>query len=136
MTCGASPSWLRLAGALLVALTCAAEGHAEQFRVCAFGFNSYEELAAVRSHLPPEDFDFVDFSAHLLGAQKAQSGGLIASAIPVQTGGDGIPPWLLNLCRPDLRCDIIVYSGEFAGRFFGRYESSSGLQELEEASCQ
>ena len=136
MTFVASRSRRLLARALLLALTWAAKGQAEQFRVCAFGFNSYEEIAVVRSHLPPDEFDFVDFSAHLLGAQRAQLGGLTASAISGQTAGDEIPSWLLNLCRPDLQCDITVYSGEFAGRFFGRYGSSMGLQEMEEASCQ
>jgi hypothetical protein len=122
--------------ALLLALTSAATGQAQQFRVCAFGFNSYEELAAVRSHLPPDEFDFVDFSAHLLAAQRAQPEARTSSAMSEQAAGDGVPSWLLNLCRPDLQCDLIVYSGEFAGRFFGRYGSSVGLQEMEEASCQ
>ncbi len=120
----------------MLALTWAAGGQAEQFQVCAFGFNSYEELAAIRSQLPPEDFEFVDFSAHIVGAQKAQFGELTQSAISGQATGNGIPSWLLNLCRPDIHCDVIIFSGEFAGRFFGRYESSSGVQEMEEASCQ
>ena len=31
---------------------------------------------------------------------------------------------------------MVVYSAEFAGRFFGNYGTSVGLQEMEEASCQ
>jgi hypothetical protein len=42
----------------------------------------------------------------------------------------------MNRCRPDLRCDIVVYSGEFAGGFFGNYGVSLNVQEIEEASCQ
>src|SRR4029077_18850512 len=41
-----------------------------------------------------------------------------------------------NLCRSDLRCDVVVYSAEFAGRFFGQYGASLSLQDMEEASCQ
>ncbi len=41
----------------------------------------------------------------------------------------------MNQCRADLECDLIVFSGEFGGRFFGRYGASIDLQEMEEASC-
>ena len=33
-------------------------------------------------------------------------------------------------------CDLVVYSAEFAGRFFGKQGVSLSLQEMEEASCQ
>lgn len=45
------------------------------------------------------------------------------------------PTWLGDACRAGLRCDVVVVSGEFGGRFFGDYGFSLGLQELEEASC-
>jgi hypothetical protein len=43
--------------------------------------------------------------------------------------------WLRRACRTGVRCDVLVLSGEFGGRFFGSYGFSLGLQELEEASC-
>jgi hypothetical protein len=50
-------------------------------------------------------------------------------------GGAGAPAsWLL--CTPETTCDLMVYSGEFAGRFFGKHGISLSLQEMEEASCQ
>lgn len=126
-----------LSWALLLALTWPAQAHAELFRVCAFGFNSHEELAVLRSHLPPKEFDIIDFSGDLLAAQNAHAGRTaVSTVIPGQTLQDTGSHWLLNLCRTGVQCDVSVYSGEFAGGFFGRYGSSLTLQEMEEASCQ
>jgi hypothetical protein len=136
MISGAALSRRFLTGAILLALTWTAAGQAQPVRVCAFGFNSPEELVALRSSLPPTEFDFVDFSADLLVAQNARSARLTAAVAAGQTVEDAPAPWLLHLCRPDLQCDISIYSGEFAGRFFGRYGSSLSIQEMEEASCQ
>jgi hypothetical protein len=122
--------------ALFLALTWTAAAHAQPVRVCAFGFNSHDELAVFRSKLPPDEFDFIDFSADLVAAQNARSARLSAAAAAGQNMEDDGASWLLNLCRPDLQCDITIYSGEFAGRFFGRYGSSLSLPELEKASCQ
>jgi len=38
--------------------------------------------------------------------------------------------------RPDLRCDVVVYSAEFAGSFFGANGKALSLADMEEASCQ
>lgn len=135
MTFVAALSRPPLCGALLLALTWTAPGQAQQVRVCTFGFNSHDELAVFRS-LPPDKFDVVDFSADLVAAQNARSARLTAAAAAGQSVEETAAPWLLNLCRPELPCDITIYSGEFAGRFFGRYGSSMSLQEMEEASCQ
>jgi hypothetical protein len=108
------PHCRRLA-APVAALLLTLVGHvrAAQFHVCAFSFHSPYEVAAIKSQLPPQDFDFIEL-----------------------TSAQGTPGWLMNQCRPDLRCDIVVYSGEFAGGFFGDYGLSLNLQEIEEAACQ
>ncbi|HVN88106.1 MAG TPA: hypothetical protein VMW17_24955 [Candidatus Binatia bacterium] len=98
------------------------------FRVCAFAFHSPDELAAIKAHLPPKDFDFVD----LTPAIDASTASIAASA----STADAAPGWLTDTCRADLRCDIVIYSGEFAGGFFGKYGVSLNVQEMEEASCQ
>lgn len=121
---------------LLSAWAWAAEGQAQSLHVCAFGFNSYEELAAVRAQLPADEFDFIDFSAQLLGGQSAPREELAASTGSGPNAADPTLSQLLALCASDLRCDISVYSGEFAGEFFGRYGSSLSLQTMEEAACQ
>ena len=94
---------------------------AARLRVCTFAFNGPEEVDVFRTRLPPEDFEIVDLSPAL--------------ATPVPTPG-GTVSWADNLCPTDLRCDVVVYSAEFGGRFFGRSGRSVSLQELEEASCQ
>ncbi len=110
---------LRLAASVAaLLLTLGGNVRAAQFHVCAFSFHSPYELAAIKSQLPPQDFDFIELTpAH--GSVAADT-----------------PGWLTNRCRPDLRSDIVVYSGEFAGGFFGDYGISLDVQDIEEASCQ
>jgi len=104
-----------------LAMLALASPAAARLRVCTFAFNGPEEVDVFRTRLPPEDFEIVDLSPAL--------------ATPVPTPG-GTVSWADNLCPTDLRCDVVVYSAEFGGRFFGRSGRSVSLQELEEASCQ
>ena len=114
----------------------AAQAHARPFRVCAFSFNSPDELTAIRSHLPPGEFTVVDLSPPPMAGQDGAPA-LRPAAVTMSTAHveSGPPSWLMNQCRPDVQCDVVVYSGEFGGRFFGRYGWSVGLQDLEEAAC-
>ena len=97
-----------------------------QFRVCAFSFHSPDELAAIKSELSTEDFVFTDLSPVFRG-DVGSAGSTLARKTP---------GWFMDRCRPDLRCDIVIYSGEFAGAFFGNYGYFVTVQEMEEASCQ
>jgi hypothetical protein len=109
---------------------------AEQFRVCAFAFHSPHELAIIKSHLPAKDFEFIELTpSPLFGEESVGPMTLSPSAASGPPGND-VPGWLMNRCRPDLQCDIVVYSGEFAGGFFGQSGVSLSVQEIEEASCQ
>jgi hypothetical protein len=113
-------------------LTLVGEVRAAQFRVCTFAFHSPHELAAIKSELSPQDFEFIELSpTHVFGHQSGEPG---SSAAPAP-GAGAAPGWLMNRCRPDLRCDIVVFSGEFAAGFFGNYGVSLNVQEIEEASC-
>ena len=112
------------------------EVRAAQFRVCTFGFHSPYELAAIKSQLPPKDFEFIE-----LTPKHAFGGGSMQSMPPSSSPAAGPltelkPGWLMDRCRLRLHCDIVVYSGEFAGGFFGDSGVSLNLQEIEEASCQ
>lgn len=119
--------------ALALVLVFAARGRAEPFRVCALSFNTPDELHVFESALPPDDFEIVDLSPHLLPA--APDGGVtpVAASGPAAKRNESS---LVDVCRPDLRCDVVVFAGEFAGRFFGAYGRSVTLEEMEEASCQ
>ena len=105
----------RLLGLLLCALCVQArEVQAARLRVCTFNFNDSEEIQAFTAHLPQEEFAITDLQLH-------------------QSGPDSS---LLQICRPNLHCDVVVWAGEFAGQFFGRSGASLSLQQMEEASCQ
>ena len=136
MTCVAA--WIRrlFLCALLLPWAWTAAGQVQPLNVCAVGFHNHEELAAFRAQLPGNEFDLLDFSAELLGAQNTPSEELAASSGSRHQAADPALSQLLALCASDLRCDVWVYSGEFAGEFFGRYGSSLSLQSLEEAACQ
>ena len=112
-------SFGRHLGALL--LLALASPAAARFRVCTFVFNGPEEVDVFRARLPSADFEIVDLSPALV--------------TPVSSAS-AAGSWSPHLCRADLRCDVVVYSAEFGGRFFGRSGRSVSLQELEEASCQ
>ena len=128
---------LRLAAAIAaLLLTLVGDVRAQQFRVCALAFNSPHELAVIKSQLSARDFEFIELTpTHVFAEESVESMPRLSSAAsdPVAEGTSG---WLVNQCRPDLRCDIMVYSGEFAGGFFGKYGVALKVQEIEEASCQ
>jgi len=128
MRCRSSTRSL-LALAFVVAL--GGRGRAEPFRVCAFSFNTPDELGVFESHLPPDAFEVLDLTPRPLASGPA-------SGVEPIAASDAAPERnpLLDACRPDLRCDVVVLAGEFAGRFFGRSGRSVTLEEMEEASCQ
>jgi hypothetical protein len=99
--------------AALLALATAATVHARPLTVCTTSFHAPDEVRTFETRLRPPAFDVVK-----LGASAREN-----------------PTWLADACRAGIRCDVVVLSGEFGGRFFGDYGFSLGLQELEEASC-
>jgi len=101
------------------------EAPAARRTACVISFNSFDEIQAFRSSLSPDEFEFLDLAPQ--------------GPLPAETAeptGDQPPPWIFDRCRPDIRCDVAIYSAEFAGRFFGKNGFSLSLQEMEEASCQ
>jgi hypothetical protein len=98
---------------LVLALAAVAPASAAPFTVCTVGFHTPDEVHAFDEHLRPPTFETVQ----------------IGPASPAQHD------WLAAACRSGVRCDVVVLSGEFGGRFFGDRGFSLGLQELERASC-
>src|SRR5262245_58774615 len=101
--------------------------------VCVVSFNSTDEVEVFRSLLPRDQFDFIDLSPRSSG-EPASSTRTASTADPA--GPSPGQSWILDRCRPELQCDVVVYSAEFAGRFFGKQGFSLSLQEMEEAACQ
>jgi hypothetical protein len=115
--------------ALLLAVALApTRASAARLVVCAFSFHGPREIQVFKDRLSSDDFDVIDLSPHQLP---------VAMPAPPRAGDRADPArWLFRLCRPDLRCDVVVYSAEFAGSFFGAYGKALDLRDMEEASCQ
>jgi len=108
--------------AFLLAL-CASPAAADRLKVCTIGLNTPDELDVFRARLPPGDFKLIDLTPRSAPASDTEA---------VRTGAT---PWLANECRNDLRCDVVVVSAEFGGRFFGTSQIVLGLEDMEAASC-
>lgn len=119
---------LRLAFACLGVCATVLPASANRFTVCLFRFHEPDEQSVVRRWLTSPDFEIVDLTDALLPAQMAH-------AARREREEETASSWVADLCRPDLRCDLVVHSGEFAGRFFGGTGASLSLQEMEEAAC-
>jgi hypothetical protein len=99
----------------------AAAGAPPTLQACFVSLNEPDEVEIFRSHLDRTKFELVDIRPPA-----------------VEHGREGAAPgplWILDACVPELQCDLVVISGEFAGGFFGTRGSLS-LQAMEEASCQ
>jgi hypothetical protein len=113
---------------LLAFLLIGVDAPATPLRVCLFSFQGPYEIQTFKDRLPAGDFAVVDLSPHKLPA---------ASPAPPQPDERAAAAaWLFDLCRPEVRCDVVVYSAEFAGSFFGSYGKALSLGDMEEASCQ
>jgi len=108
-----SPAKLLLAAACLAGFACAA--HAAPRTVCTITVNSADEKEAMRRHLPPGDYRFVELVEH------------------------GRPDWLASACSQKVSCDVLVVSGHFNGRHFfsDQLQASESLavEEMTRASC-
>lgn len=108
------PSPNRRAAALaLIALLCAAPARAEPKTVCTVTVNSADEREVFRQALPADGYRFVELAQ------------------------PGRRDWLGEACRRQVRCDVLVVSGHFAGTAF--YSSKHGehlpVEEMERAAC-
>lgn len=109
--------------ALAVARTAdAAANRTQPLHACFVSLNEPDEVDIFRSHLDPNQFELIDISPR--ERPRGADGSVVAS-----------PLWILDACVPDLQCDLVVISGEFAGGFFGT-RGWLHLQAMEEASCQ
>lgn len=97
-----------------------------RLKVCVVSLNEPDEIEAFRSNLDPEQFELVDIRGSATSAYSPHLG----------TPGAAGTSWLIDACRADFTCDLMVYSAEFAGHFFGKSGISLSLQEMEEAACQ
>jgi hypothetical protein len=108
-----------IAAVALAAPVAPAAAATGRLRACFLSLNEPDEVEVFRSHLDLEQFELVDIRPPAPGYLTDPHAG----------------SWILDACVPELSCDLLVISGEFAGHFFGTRGSLS-LQAMEEASCQ
>lgn len=120
---------LAIAGGIAAAFVGPVHGQAvpaRRLEVCIVSLNEPDEIDAFRLNLDPRQFELVDIRGSATSMYSPHQG-------PLAEGGGS---WLLDACRPEITCDVTVYSAEFAGHFFGKSGVSLSLQEMEEAACQ
>lgn len=105
-----------VASLALAAAAWSAAAHAETKTVCTVTVNSPDEKEAMRRHLPPGEYRFVEL------LERAHD------------------DWLERACHRHIQCDVLVISGHFnAGETFYSdkvdVEASLKMDELERASC-
>jgi hypothetical protein len=98
-----------------------------RLRACVVSLNEPHEVDAFRANLDPKKFEIIDIRAVAAAARPADQ---------IAPGGATQQSWLIDACTPQTSCDVMIYSAEFAGRFFGKEQVSLSLQDMEEASCQ
>jgi hypothetical protein len=107
------PTPLRLF-AFLLALA-ASLAQAQPATVCTITVNSDDEREVMKQALPPERYRFVELVER------------------------GRPDWLASACRQQVKCDVLVISGHFAGTEFysSRFhvQESLPVAEMERAIC-
>ena len=83
--------------------------------VCTITVNSPDEKEAMRRHLPPGEYRFVELVEH------------------------GRPDWLASACSQKVSCDVLVVSGHFNGKHFFSDQlaarESLAVDEMTRASC-
>ncbi len=101
--------------AALLATAIAPAANAQKSTVCTITVNSPDEREALRQSLPGDRFDFVELVER------------------------GRPDWLASSCRKQVRCDVLVISGHFAGSEFytSKFDQGESLpvDELERVPC-
>jgi hypothetical protein len=102
-------------GLAIAAVLVAGSAWAEKATVCTVTVNSADERDAFRQSLPEDRFEFVELVER------------------------GRPDWLASACRKQVRCDVLIVSGHFAGNEFYSskfdVEESLPVDEMERASC-
>lgn len=81
-------------------------------QVCSITLNSDNEIKTFKKNLSSKDFTFTELTE--MGDRTT---------------------WFENACKSQLKCDVVVISGHFAGEFFGKSDKSLKADTLEEKSC-
>ena len=101
--------------ALIALVLLGALGARAETTVCTITVNSDDEREVMKQSLPPDRYRFVELVER------------------------GRPDWLASACRQQVRCDVLVISGHFAGiEFYSSHfhvQESLPVAEMERAIC-
>lgn len=86
----------------------------KKYTVCSLTINSSEERELFKRKLDPEKFRFVEL---------------------VPEDEEKNPAWFQRACQSGIQCDIVLISGHFGGKFFGKSGKVLGADQLESMSC-
>ncbi|MBS1962933.1 MAG: hypothetical protein JST04_12010 [Bdellovibrionales bacterium] len=107
-----------------VALQSALLDHAKK-TVCTITINSDNERRLFEKYLDPKDFQFIELTPEK-NASKAEDDS------DDKFGDDA---WFDQACKSDVKCDVLVISGHFGGKFVGDKGFSLDLGTIESHAC-
>jgi hypothetical protein len=94
-----------------------------KYNVCSMTINSSNEINAFKKVLGTKKFNYIELTEYKSPENE-------------EPAEDALEPeWLGQSCKKQIRCDILVISGHFGGKFFGESQLELGLDDLEVASC-
>ncbi len=83
--------------------------------LCTVTINSNNESELFKRNLSPSDWNFIELAPK--SAETASKN------------------WFNEACQQNIRCDVLVISGHFAGSFFGNTNLKLSMEDLERNSC-
>ena len=94
---------------------------ADELTICTATINSKEERESFQQHLKGENFKFVELTD-------------FQSQVQEKSGNSS--QWFENACSAGVKCDVLVISGHYGGRFFSKETNLSlDTDTLEKHSC-
>ena len=110
--------------AVLFLSPAAGENSPQRFQVCSMTLNSSDEINIFKQNLNPDHFEFVELVPSQYDPKASKRQGRRQR-------------WFSSVCaEKNLKCDVLVVSGHFAGLFFGKNNYILSLTELEKTACQ
>ena len=94
----------------------------KRHQVCSITINSSEEIETFKKYLPSKNFAFIELLPN-------------SSEDKTLNEKENNEHWFEKACQKDIQCDVLVISGHFGGKFFGKH-GSLDLRYLEKRACQ
>ena len=83
--------------------------------LCTVTINSNDEAELFKSNMSPLDWNFIELAPQVVESASKN--------------------WFNEACQQNIRCDILLISGHFAGSFFGNTKLKLSMEDLERNSC-